>query len=86
MLDWARMLGIELRAGLHTGVIELRGNDIRGLAVNVAARVQSRTAPSEILVSRTVVDLLTGSGFPFVDRGSHTLKGAPGDWQLYAVG
>ena len=85
MLDGARMLGIELRAGLHAGVVELRGNDIGGLAVNVAARVQSCATPSEILVSRTIADLLTGSGFTFADRGSHTLKGVPGDWQLYAV-
>jgi class 3 adenylate cyclase len=76
---------MKIRAGLHTGVIELRGPDVSGTAVNLAARVEACAAPSEVLVSRTVADLLTGSSFSFVDRGSHELKGVPHAWQLYAV-
>ena len=83
--DGSQALGMEIRAGLHTGVIELRGPDVSGTAVNLAARVQACAAPSEVLVSRTVADLLAGSSFSFVDRGSHELKGVPHAWQLYAV-
>ena len=78
-------LDIEIRAGLHTGVVELRGPDISGIAVNIAARVQACADPSEVLVSRTLADLLAGSNFEFSDRGSHELKGVSGAWQLYAV-
>lgn len=80
-----RPLGIEIRAGLHTGEIELMGEDIGGIGVHVAARVASLGAASEVLVSRTVTDLVAGSGIEFEDRGSHELKGVPGEWQLFAV-
>jgi class 3 adenylate cyclase len=83
--DALRGLGIEIRAGLHTGEIERRGDDISGLGVHIAARVASLAAPSEVLVSRTVTDLVVGSGIDFDDRGSHELKGVPGEWQLFAV-
>jgi class 3 adenylate cyclase len=84
--DAIRLLGIEIRAGLHTGECELVGNgDVRGIAVNIGARVGSSANPGEVLVSRTVTDLVAGSGIEFADRGSHALKGVPGEWQLYAV-
>ena len=78
-------LGLEIRAGLHTGEVELRNNDIGGISVHIAARVSSNAGAGEILVSRTVADLLIGSGIEFADRGSHELKGVPGTWQLLAV-
>ena len=81
-------LGIQLRAGLHTGEIELRngdGGDVGGIAVHIAARVMAAAAPGEILVSRTVHDLVTGSGILLRDRGIHRLKGVQGQWQLLAV-
>jgi class 3 adenylate cyclase len=81
-------LGIQLRAGLHTGEIELRngdGGDIGGIAVHIAARVMAAAAPGEILVSRTVYDLVSGSGIRLRDRGTHRLKGVQGQWQLLAV-
>jgi class 3 adenylate cyclase/alpha-beta hydrolase superfamily lysophospholipase len=80
-----RSLGIEVRAGLHTGEVELRGDDIGGIAVHIGQRVSSLAGPGEVLVSRTVTDLVAGSGLEFADRGTHALKGVPGDWQLYAV-
>jgi len=81
--DAVRGLGIELRAGLHTGEVELRGEDVGGIAVNLAARVTAEAGASEILVSSTVKDLVIGSGIEFDDRGSHELKGVPGEWRLY---
>jgi len=78
-------LGIELRAGLHTGEVELRGDDVGGLAVHIAARVEAAAQPGEVLVSRTVKDLVAGSGLTFADRGAHALKGVPEEWRLYAV-
>ncbi len=78
-------LGIKVRAGLHTGEVEIRGDDVTGIAVNTAARVQSHARPDEVLVSRTVVDLVAGSGLTFEDRGAHALKGIPGTWLLFAV-
>ncbi len=85
--DAIRALGIEIRAGLHTGECELVGNgDVRGIAVNIGARVGSSANAGEVLVSRTVTDLVAGSGIEFADRGLHALKGVPGEWQLYAVG
>jgi class 3 adenylate cyclase len=75
---------IEVRAGVHAGECELRGDDIAGMSVHVAARVAGAAAPGEVLVSRTIVDLLLGSGLSFVDRGEHTLKGLPGPWSLFA--
>lgn len=77
---------LQIRAGLHTGEIELRGRDIGGIAVNIASRVMAAAEPSEILVSRTVRDLVTGSGLVFSARGTHRLKGLEGDWELFAVG
>jgi len=72
-------LGIEIRAGLHTGEVELRGDDVGGIAVHIASGVSSSAAAGEILVSRTVADLVTGSGLEFADRGAHHLKGVPGE-------
>jgi class 3 adenylate cyclase len=83
--DAIRRLGIEIRAGLHTGEVEVMGDDIGGIAVSIGARVGSAAGPGEVLVSRTVTDLVAGSGIEFADRGVHSLKGVPGDWQLYAV-
>ncbi len=80
-----RPLGIEVRCGLHTGEMELVGDDVAGLAVNIAARVAALAAPSEVLVSRTVRDLVAGSGIEFEDRGAHALKGVPDDWQVFSV-
>ena len=81
----AAAVGLELRAGVHTGEVELRGDDVGGIAVHIAARVQASAAPSEVLVSRTVTDLVVGSGLTFESRGSHVLKGVPGTWELFAV-
>ncbi len=83
--DGARGLGVEIRAGLHTGECEIRGDDLGGIAVHVGARVAGLAGPGEVLVSRTVVDLVAGSGIEFIDRGEHELKGVPGTWQLFAV-
>jgi class 3 adenylate cyclase len=80
-----RTLGIELRAGLHTGELEVMNGDLGGLAVHIAARVMGLAAASEVLVSGTVKDLVVGSGIDFEDRGTHELRGVPGDWRLYAV-
>jgi class 3 adenylate cyclase len=81
----ARELGIEVRAGLHTGEVEVRGNDIGGIAVHLAQRVSGQAEPNQVLVSRTVVDLVAGSGIAFEDRGQHELKGLEGSWQLFVV-
>ena len=81
----ARRLGIEVRAGLHTGEIEVRGDDVSGIAVHIAQRVSAVAAPNEVLVSRTVVDLVAGSGIEFEERGGYELKGLGGTWQLFAV-
>jgi class 3 adenylate cyclase len=83
--DAVRELGIEIRAGLHTGEVEVIGDDIGGIAVSIGARVGSAAGPGEVLVSRTVTDLVAGSGIEFSDRGTHSLKGVPGEWGLYAV-
>jgi class 3 adenylate cyclase len=79
-------LGIRVRAGLHTGECEVMGEDIGGIAVHTAARVSALADPGEVLVSRTVKDLVAGSGLEFSDRGVHSLKGVPDTWQLFAVG
>jgi len=81
----ARELGIEVRAGLHTGECELVDGDVAGIAVHTGARVSAAAAPGEVLVSSTVKDLVAGSGIEFRDRGSHELKGVPGEWRLFAV-
>jgi Adenylate cyclase, family 3 (some proteins contain HAMP domain) len=78
-------LGLEVRAGCHTGEIELMGSDVGGIAVHIGARVGALAGPSEVLVSSTVKDLVAGSGLSFADRGEHELKGVPGSWRLYAV-
>jgi class 3 adenylate cyclase len=78
-------LGIELRAGLHTGECELVGGKVAGIAVHTGARVSASAAPGEVLVSSTVKDLVAGSEIDFRDRGVHELKGVPGEWHLFAV-
>jgi class 3 adenylate cyclase len=78
-------LGVQVRAGLHTGECELIGDDVGGIAVNIGARVGGLAAGGEVLVSRTVKDLVVGSGIEFEDRGAHRLKGVPGEWELFAV-
>ena len=80
-----RNLGIEIRVGIHTGEIELRNNDIGGIAVHIGARLVALARPSEILVSQTVIDLVAGSGIRFDERGPHKLKGVPGTWRLHSV-
>jgi class 3 adenylate cyclase len=85
ILDGSDPLGIRVRAGLHTGECEAMGDDIGGIAVHIAARVSALAGPGEVLVSRTVRDLVAGSGIEFADRGDHTLKGVPDSWQLLAV-
>jgi class 3 adenylate cyclase len=78
-------MGLQIYAGLHTGEIELRGDDIGGVAVNLASRIMTVAKPGEIICSRTLKDLVVGSGIQFDDRGTHALKGVPDEWQLYAV-
>jgi class 3 adenylate cyclase len=78
-------LGIEVRAGLHTGECEVRGDDIGGIAVHIGARVGALAGSHDVLVSGTLKDLVIGSGLEFEDRGAHELKGVPGRWQLFAV-
>ena len=80
-----RPLGIEVRAGLHTGECEVIGEKVGGIAVHIGARVAGLAKPGEVLVSNTVKDLVAGSGLAFEERGAHTLKGVPGEWRLYAV-
>jgi class 3 adenylate cyclase len=83
--DAVRELGIDIRAGLHTGEVELAEDKPRGIAVHIGARVSARAEPGEVLVSNTVKDLVAGSGIEFDDRGTAELKGVPGEWRLYAV-
>jgi class 3 adenylate cyclase len=83
--DAVQALGIEVRAGLHTGECEIRGDDIGGIAVHIGARVSALAGPNDVLVSSTLRDLVIGSGLEFDDRGTHQLKGVPGDWHLFAV-
>jgi class 3 adenylate cyclase len=78
-------LEIDIRAGLHTGEVELMNGDIGGMAVNIGARVSAQAGAGEVLVSSTVKDLVVGSGIEFADRGAHELKGVPGEWRLFAV-
>jgi class 3 adenylate cyclase len=85
MRDGAKQLGLDVRVGLHTGEVERRGDDIAGIGVHIAARVQACAQPGEVWVSRTVTDLVAGSGIAFSDRGEHQLKGVPGPWHLFAV-
>jgi class 3 adenylate cyclase len=85
IVEAVRPLGIEIRAGLHTGEIELDGDDVAGLAVAIGARVGALAGPSEVLVSSTVKDLTVGSGLVYQDAGEHELKGVPDRWRLYRV-
>jgi len=83
--DAVQALGIEVRAGLHTGECEVRGDDIGGIAVHIGARVSALAGPNDVLVSSTLRDLVIGSGLEFEERGAHPLKGVPGEWHLFAV-
>jgi class 3 adenylate cyclase len=83
--DAVQALGIEVRAGLHTGECEVRGDDIGGIGVHIGARVSALAGPNDVLVSSTLRDLVIGSGLEFEERGAHKLKGVPGEWRLFAV-
>jgi class 3 adenylate cyclase len=83
--DAVQVLGIEVRAGLHTGECEVRGDDIGGIGVHIGARVSALAGANDVLVSSTLRDLVIGSGLGFEDRGTHTLKGVPGEWRIFAV-
>jgi class 3 adenylate cyclase len=83
--DAVRELALDLRAGVHTGEVELAGEHVRGIAVHTGARIATAAAPGEVLVSSTVRDLVAGSGLAFDDRGEHELKGVPGSWRLFAL-
>jgi pimeloyl-ACP methyl ester carboxylesterase len=85
IVDSSGALGIRVRAGLHTGECEVMGDDLGGIAVHIAARVSALAEPSEVLVSRTVKDLVAGSGIEFAERGTHHLKGVPDSWDLHAA-
>jgi pimeloyl-ACP methyl ester carboxylesterase len=85
IVEAVRSLGLEVRAGLHTGEIELLSGGIAGIAVHIAARVAGLASPGEVLVSSTVKDLVAGSGLRFADRGTHRLKGVPDGWRLFAA-
>ena len=85
MTEAVRPLGIEIRVGLHTGEVELVGDDVAGIAVHIAARVGALAGAGEVLVSGTVKDLVAGSGIGFADRGEHVLKGIPDQWRIFAV-
>jgi class 3 adenylate cyclase len=80
-----RPLGVEVRAGLHTGECEVMGDDYGGIAVHIGARVAALAGPGEVFVSSTVKDLVAGSGLRFTDRGNRSLKGVPGEWRIFAV-
>jgi class 3 adenylate cyclase len=82
--DTVTQLGIQIRAGVHTGEVEVRGNDLGGLAVHIGSRIAALAGAGEVLVSGTVRDLLAGSGIAFEDRGEHALKGVPGRWRVFA--
>ncbi|HKW91517.1 MAG TPA: adenylate/guanylate cyclase domain-containing protein [Methylomirabilota bacterium] len=83
--DKVKLMGLEVRAGLHTGECEMIGDKLSGIAVHIGARVAGLAGPGEVLVSSTVKDLVAGSGLRFRERGAHELKGVPGPWQLYSV-
>lgn len=83
--DGARQLGLDVRVGIHTGEVERRGTELAGSAIVLACRVCETVRPGEVLVSRTVVELVAGSGTTFDDRGEHELKGIPAAWRLFAV-
>jgi len=83
--DGVRPLGLNVRVGIHTGEVELRGEDLTGISVVTAARVMSHAGDDQVWVSQTVRDLVAGSGLRFEDRGEHELKGVPGTWRLWQV-
>jgi class 3 adenylate cyclase len=83
--DAIQSLGVEVRVGLHTGEIELHGDDIAGIAVHVGERVASHAGPGEVFISRTVADLIAGSQIELQDQGEHELKGVSGTWRLFSV-
>jgi class 3 adenylate cyclase len=83
--DKVRSLGLEIRAGLHAGEVQLIGSHIAGIAVHIGARIASRANPSEVLVSSILKDLVAGSDIEFSDRGHQALKGVSGEWHLFAV-
>jgi class 3 adenylate cyclase len=83
--DASRELGFEVRAGVHAGEIEIRGDDVTGIAVHLGQRVCAAADPGEVWVTRTVVDLVAGAGIQFADQGEHQLRGISGPWQLYSV-
>jgi class 3 adenylate cyclase len=85
IVERVQRFGLTVRVGVHTGEAEIVEDDLRGITVHIGSRVASQAGESELLVSSTVKDLVVGSGFAFVDRGSHQFKGVPGQWQLYAV-
>ncbi len=80
-----REVGLEVRAGLHTGEVEIQGDRLAGIAIHIASRVSNLAGPGEVLVSSTVKDLVAGSGICFADRGDHVLKGVPDKWRLFAT-
>jgi class 3 adenylate cyclase len=83
--DSARLLGLDVRSGVHTGEVEVQDDDLAGIAVHIGARVSALAGPGEVLTTSTVRDLTAGSGIEFHDRGRHALKGVPGEWQVLAV-
>jgi class 3 adenylate cyclase len=85
MIEEVAKLGVEIRAGLHTGEVEIVDGKAAGTAVHIGARISALAGPSEVLVSRTVKETITGSGVVFEARGAHQLKGVPGEWELYAT-
>ena len=85
LIESVESIGLRVRVGIHTGEVERVGAKLGGLGVVIGARVGSLAGPGEILVSRTVKDLVVGSDVPFEARGTHQLKGVPGDWDLFAV-
>jgi class 3 adenylate cyclase len=86
IVEESRELGIDVRAGVHTGECDALGDDVGGMAVNIGARIGATARPGEVLVSSTVKDLVVGSGLRFADRGEHSLRGVPGEWRLFAIG
>jgi len=85
-VEAVRSLGLEIRVGIHTGECELIDDKVRGIAVNIGARVVALAGPSEVLVTSTVRHLVVGSRIEFADHGAHGLRGVPGEWQVYAAG
>jgi class 3 adenylate cyclase len=85
ILTGAKSIGLDLRAGVHTGEVEVRGDDIAGLAVTIAKRVCDLAGPGQVLLSETVRSMMLGTGLKFKDQGEHELKGVPGTWRLFSV-